>query len=581
MKIRQKFTIGLIVIAMLVGAVGYFSLIQMEKVAGPLHEDIPASIKAADDSSYLDALANLIRYYDEVLTQSARNYAFTGDKRWEDRYREVEPRLDATIKEAIEKGDRTEADFFSGIDQANIALVEMEYRAIGLAEKGQRAEAVKLLESTRYWDLKKIYEQSLKGYLASRGAAHHEAHIISTEKLTLAAMRSQEAVRHSKQLVFIVTTFALILAIGFGAYMSRQITRPVENLNKAIKCITRGDIAARAEACALDEIGYLTETFNTMTEVLAKTTVSRDRLIREVEERKIAEEALKKSEKRLKAAQHIGRMGDWDWDVATDGLHWSDEIYNILGVSRQSFVPTYEAFLAIVHPDDRKMVSEAVSRSLAERTPYDLDHRIVLADGEERIVHEQGKVACDESGAAVRMAGTIHDVTERKLLEKKLETLSLTDELTGLYNRRGFLTLGEKFLRLAAREKSSLYMLYADLDGLKAINDTLGHKEGDGALVEFAKMLVATYRESDIVARIGGDEFTVIPVGTTEDCIERVTARLKDNLARHNAESGRGYSLSASVGIACYEPESGRTMEDLLAEGDRLMYEQKQLRKKS
>lgn len=167
------------------------------------------------------------------------------------------------------------------------------------------------------------------------------------------------------------------------------------------------------------------------------------------------------------------------------------------------------------------------------------------------------------------------EITERKEAEKRLLALSVRDELTGLYNRRGFFALAEQQLKLSQRSRNSIYIFYADLDNLKTINDDFGHQEGDSALVEIARILEDTFRESDIIARIGGDEFVAIPVGTTGETLEIISSRFARNIELHNAERQRGYAISASVGIACYNPGSPYTIDELLAEGDRLMYEDK------
>jgi diguanylate cyclase (GGDEF)-like protein len=118
-------------------------------------------------------------------------------------------------------------------------------------------------------------------------------------------------------------------------------------------------------------------------------------------------------------------------------------------------------------------------------------------------------------------------------------------------------------------------MLYADVDDLKSINDTWGHKEGDLALIETAKILRANYRESDIIARISGDEFVVIPVGTAEDYVDIVINRLQKALEIYNSKSNRGYKLSLTIGIAFYDPEHPCSVEELLAQADKSMYERK------
>ena len=179
-------------------------------------------------------------------------------------------------------------------------------------------------------------------------------------------------------------------------------------------------------------------------------------------------------------------------------------------------------------------------------------------------------------------------VNEReKLLEKikeseeRYRSLALIDELTGIYNRRGFLTLGEHYLKIVRRQKRGVYMLYADFDDLKKINDTWGHQEGDLALIETANVLKNNFRESDIIARIGGDEFVVIPVGTTLDSVDIVFARLNKAIEINNSESTHAYRLSLSVGIAFYDPEHPVSIEELLAQADKSMYDRKRNKQNS
>ncbi|MEW6001582.1 MAG: GGDEF domain-containing response regulator [Nitrospirota bacterium] len=163
-------------------------------------------------------------------------------------------------------------------------------------------------------------------------------------------------------------------------------------------------------------------------------------------------------------------------------------------------------------------------------------------------------------------------------LQEEVRDLMLRDELTGLYNRRGFFTLVEHQLKIAKRQNQGMLMLYADLDDLKTINDTWGHLEGDLALIETAHILKTNYRESDIIARIGGDEFVVFPVGTSPDCINIIIDRLNRAVEIHNSKSNRNYKLSVSAGIAFHDPEHPCSVDELLAEADKSMYERKRNR---
>jgi diguanylate cyclase (GGDEF)-like protein len=158
--------------------------------------------------------------------------------------------------------------------------------------------------------------------------------------------------------------------------------------------------------------------------------------------------------------------------------------------------------------------------------------------------------------------------------EETLLALSLIDEPTGLYNRRRFFVLTERSLKLSVRTKKKLLLLFIDMDNLKGINDHHGHNEGDQALIDLANILKKTFRESDIVARIGGDEFVVLSESTEENG-EIVLTRLYENIKDHNAKRSRVYSLSISVGATQFDPNHPVSIDELLSKADALMYVQK------
>ena len=178
--------------------------------------------------------------------------------------------------------------------------------------------------------------------------------------------------------------------------------------------------------------------------------------------------------------------------------------------------------------------------------------------------------------AAVGVVAT--DLTERNRMEE-LRNLSMVDELTGLLNRRGFISIAGQNLKLAHRLKGPVSLMFLDLDGLKAINDNLGHIEGDRALTDTASILRNTFRDTDTIARLGGDEFTVLAMGTPETNSAILISRLQCRLDAHNFRAKRPYQLSLSIGIVLYDPETTVTVEDLIARADAAMYECKRSKK--
>ena len=157
----------------------------------------------------------------------------------------------------------------------------------------------------------------------------------------------------------------------------------------------------------------------------------------------------------------------------------------------------------------------------------------------------------------------------------KLRTLSLKDELTGLLNRRGFFTLAEQQRKVAQRQNKSMLLLIGDLDNLKGINDKWGHQEGDSTLKEISDVLRETFRQADVIARTGGDEFGIFQIESGADDLNASLARLQDRLAERNAGNNRGYALSISVGSVRCEPDAPCSLDEMVLQADRRMYEQK------
>lgn len=296
----------------------------------------------------------------------------------------------------------------------------------------------------------------------------------------------------------------------------------------------------------------------------------------EIDKRKQAEEALRESEEKYRTLI----------ESTEDSIYLVDRNHKYLfmnkkHISRMGFIGDEylgHAYREFHSPDETKWFVENVNKVFNTGRSIRHEHKSL----------RDGSYFLQTLSPARKSAGTITDVTiiskdisELKRMEEKLRALSLTDELTGLYNRRGFFTLVEQLLKLAKRQKTGTFMLYADVDKLKDINDTFGHQEGDLALIEIANILKKNFRESDIIARIGGDEFVAIPVGTAVDTIEIITARLQKSFEIYNEERNCSYKLALSVGTAYYDPEHPCSIDELLIQGDKLMYARKRQTRES
>jgi diguanylate cyclase (GGDEF)-like protein/PAS domain S-box-containing protein len=177
------------------------------------------------------------------------------------------------------------------------------------------------------------------------------------------------------------------------------------------------------------------------------------------------------------------------------------------------------------------------------------------------------------------VSAQVSQVIERKRLEEEILSLSLTDELTGLYNRRGFMVLAEQEVKLAHRKKRNMLLFFGDVDKLKTINDTQGHAQGDLALKEVSIILKRIFREADIIARIGGDEFVALALDASQEGEKILSDRIQSAFEVRNQQGDMAFNLSLSLGIVCYDPESPSTVSKLIARADELMYQQKQNKK--
>lgn len=218
-----------------------------------------------------------------------------------------------------------------------------------------------------------------------------------------------------------------------------------------------------------------------------------------------------------------------------------------------------------------------------------IEERESWEDGREAWVSTTKVPLRDRAGNVVGLFGISRDITGKKLDEHRLadqaarlaeqarvlEQLTLVDDLTGLYNRRGLQAIGEQALYRARRDGTGIVLLFLDLDGLKQINDTFGHSIGDQALRALAEVIRSAIRQTDIAARIGGDEFGVLLFDEDGDAAGRVLERLAKGAAAARAEHALPFELSASVGACEIDPRTPGSIEQLLAQADRSMYGQK------
>lgn len=194
-------------------------------------------------------------------------------------------------------------------------------------------------------------------------------------------------------------------------------------------------------------------------------------------------------------------------------------------------------------------------------------------DGEERVLEMVAR-AIEIAGEAMHVL-SLRDATHTARHRDEMFHGTLTDELTGVYNRRGLRFLANQLMRVHARAPKQFCVLLLDLDDLKIINDTYGHPVGDEAIVAAATIMRESLRGTDILARIGGDEFVAIAEGVDERIFPTVWARINDHLKAYNDRADLPFALRFSIGAAFYKPDAPRSIEELLHDADRAMYRMK------
>ena len=302
----------------------------------------------------------------------------------------------------------------------------------------------------------------------------------------------------------------------------------------------------------------------------------------DITKRKLAEADVAEKKVLLEESQRLAHIGSWKFDLVSNELSWSDEIYRIFEID-SDIAPSYELFLERVHPEDRDAVSAAYKNSLKTRTPYEITHRILFEDGRIKYVKEECETSFDEDGKPLVSIGSVQDITKQQLLENMLQEqkdilshLAHHDTLTELPNRTLLHDRLFQAIQKAKRDDAKFAVLFLDLDHFKEINDSLGHDVGDEVLKEVSKRFKSIMRQEDTLARLGGDEFTVIMENLKEGQDASILAqKLLTSLSKPVIVNENFLYLSCSIGISLY-PSDGDSVQDLLKYADAAMYKAKE-----
>jgi len=266
MKFKTKLILSFLVISGITGFLGISSIYQLTIIEKST-QIIPEKIEEINLSSEIDSHAQFIRYYDEVLTQSARNYAFTQEELWADRYRQYEPLLDAEINHAAED-DESITQLFKEIDVANRKLVAMEYQSIELVNQGNAQEAINILQSQEYWDNKALYEQALRTYIENKGIEYLDVLTTDTADIEESIDDVSKSIFSATLTLSIIIPIIIAVSIAFGITISHSVSNPISKLIHAIDEIKKGNLDFKLKPEGSEEHRYLIAAFGDMVESL-------------------------------------------------------------------------------------------------------------------------------------------------------------------------------------------------------------------------------------------------------------------------------------------------------------------------
>jgi diguanylate cyclase (GGDEF)-like protein/PAS domain S-box-containing protein len=351
---------------------------------------------------------------------------------------------------------------------------------------------------------------------------------------------------------------ALVLTWYFGKTM---ILKRMDSLIQATDRIGSGALSARTGMSEMKgEFGQLASAFDRMADSLENKT-----------------QALQDSEARYK--QLVENANDMIIGFDINGYYTfvNPVTLKISGYSEKEMLGRH--YLEFVRQDFHQDADDFYREQLRSRTATTyLEMPFITKDGREIWLGQNVQLVFD--GDRIKGFQSIsRDISDHKSMEAELQKVAIMDPLTGLYNRRGFLALASQQMLLAERSKKGLVLCFLDVDDLKMINDEAGHEAGDQALTETAIILREAFRESDIIARIGGDEFAVFAIEGAAGNQHILRERLQQQITLHNARENRRYILSMSCGIAYYDPADSCTLDELMTIADMRMYEEKRAKK--
>jgi diguanylate cyclase (GGDEF)-like protein/PAS domain S-box-containing protein len=298
-------------------------------------------------------------------------------------------------------------------------------------------------------------------------------------------------------------------------------------------------------------------------------------LSEDVTELRKTQDTLESLNKRMSMAADAAHIGVWEWDLDTNELIWDDWMHKIYSIPKDDFNDHYSVWANTVHLDDFDDVKTQIDHAINTNSEFHAQFRVQVSRDNIRYVRADGRIQGN------KMFGINIDITEQVMAEERIKELASQDTLTGLANRRALITYVEQEFSRIERTEMRCVCLYFDLNNFKPINDTYGHNIGDEVLVEIADRMKRLCRESDLAARVGGDEFIIILTDIDETFdLDGFIDRTNLAVSKPITTSIGTVAVGTSVGFASY-PNEATNLDDLIRLADERMFEQKNLKEVS
>jgi diguanylate cyclase (GGDEF)-like protein/PAS domain S-box-containing protein len=295
-------------------------------------------------------------------------------------------------------------------------------------------------------------------------------------------------------------------------------------------------------------------------------------LSEDVTELRKTQDKLEALNKRMSMAADAAHIGVWEWDLETNELIWDDWMHKIYSIPKDDFNDHYSVWANTVHLDDFDDVKTQIDHAINTNSEFHAQFRVQVSRDNIRYVRADGRIQGN------KMFGINIDITEQVMAEERIKELASQDSLTGLANRRALTTyLQQEFARIE-RTNMRCVCLYFDLNTFKPINDTYGHNVGDEVLIEIAERMKRLCRESDLAARVGGDEFIIILTDIDETFdLDGFIDRTHLAVSKPITTSIGTVAVGTSIGFASY-PNEATNLDDLIRLADERMFQQKSLK---